>query len=256
MIRAFQHPARIGTLRPFRAALVLQMLQETLVENIRIHMPRRVQPFPVRRHMVVRIEAQAAEHVGGNFAAFLRHVGFQRVQGAEFRRQPFEAAQLAIDPRHPVIGHARTGLAFGIGGFGIGIDGLVHQRPAIGRVLQHQPMQEGGAGAWQPGDEDRSRHRLVQYRRRLRLLRPQAQQIGQEAPDIPLRRDPPDHAQLRLGIAGGEEAPQRVDERHVTEIAVARPAAGRGNERVRGQGTIQKTQPIRYAIQGAEQASS
>src|SRR5262252_9253035 len=89
----------IGTLHhpPAAGALMLQMLQEAQVELIGRQMTRLIQPMPVARNIERRIEPQAAKDVRGDFAAFLRRRCIERVQVAEFRREPLEGAQLPSD---------------------------------------------------------------------------------------------------------------------------------------------------------------
>jgi hypothetical protein len=90
---AFQHPAWP------RFVLELQELQEALVKPVagQVTDDIRVEPVAIGRNVIVRIEAQAAKHVGGDFTALLRRGCLHRVQGAEFRRQPLERFQLARD---------------------------------------------------------------------------------------------------------------------------------------------------------------
>ena len=162
--------------------------------------------------MIGAVEPQACEHMRGDLGAFLRRLRSQRVQAAELRRQTRERPQLPVHHRDPAIGPVRPRAAVRIG-----INRLPHARHHAGTVLHQQRMQEGGAGARQAGDEDRRHDRLRGDRRHLhfRLLHPQ--QVGQKADNVPPRGDAPDQAEVRLGDAAVQKAPQRLDELDVAE---------------------------------------
>src|SRR5271155_5952121 len=95
MVRAFEHPAR--AIR----RLMLEMLQKALVKAIGLEMSGFVEPVPVSRNAVSRVEAQAGEDMRSDLGTFLRRARIDRVHAAEFRRQQAEEPQLAGDPPHP-----------------------------------------------------------------------------------------------------------------------------------------------------------
>ena len=115
---------------------------------IRRQMPPHVsvEPPPVGRHVIIGIEAQAAKHVRGDFAAFLRRGRVQRMQCAEFRCEPLEHAQLPGDTGHSPVWS---------GGVRPGEDGFPHQGCPIVGIRHHQTMQKRGAAARQPSNENR-----------------------------------------------------------------------------------------------------
>ncbi len=91
VVGAFQHPT------PGVRRLMLQVLQEALVKAIGVEMPGVVEPLPVARDAIGRVEAQAGEDVRRDLRALLRGTGPDRMQTAELRRQHLEQAQLAGD---------------------------------------------------------------------------------------------------------------------------------------------------------------
>ena len=90
VVGALHHPAPAGR-------LMLQVLQEAAVEPVGRHVAGLIQPAPVARDAIRRVEAQAAEDMRGDLAALLRRGGVERMQPAELRGQPLEGTQL---PRH------------------------------------------------------------------------------------------------------------------------------------------------------------
>ena len=200
VVRALQHPparARRRACRPGLSlgggSLVLQVLEEPPVEPVGVEMAVPVQPVAIGGHLVDGVEPQAGEHMGGDFGTFLRRGRVERMQAGELGREPAEGRQLPVDGPDPAVAAGRR--------VGTGKDRLPDARHVVGRVLHQQGVQEGGAGPRQAGDEDRLHDRLVGDRGRGELGCPQAQQVAQEAVDVPARGDPPDHAEVALGGA-------------------------------------------------------
>ena len=138
MVGAFEHPA------PASRRLMLEVLQKALVKAIRLEMSGFVEPAPVARNTVSRVEAQAGKNMRGDLGTFLGRTRVDRVHTAEIRRQQPEEPQLAGDPQRPAVAP----------GFGIsrriGVDQLPDARHQIGRVLGQQAVQKGRAGAGSP----------------------------------------------------------------------------------------------------------
>ena len=101
--------------------------------------------------MIRRVEPQAAEHVRGDLAALLRDgasSGCSAWKSGASQSNAFNClATWAMRCSRGAGGRRR-------------IDRLPHQRPAVGRIEQHQPVQEGRAAARQAGDKDRLMDRL------------------------------------------------------------------------------------------------
>src|SRR6516162_9485324 len=140
-----------------------------------------VKPSTVGWDTIGRVEPQAAKRVRRDLAALLRRLGVQRMQGAKLRRQPLECPKLPRDVTHPMI---PTMLRW------IRIDCLPDAGTPVVRVLEQQPVQEGGAAARQPGNEDRAVDRLLQDGWGAPLLVVQAQQVAEKSHDVPPRRQP------------------------------------------------------------------
>src|SRR5579885_3390714 len=73
MVRTLEHPSAF-------AALMLQMLEETLMETVRLQMPLPVEPLLIGWDVVGGVEAQASKHVSGDFNTLLRRPRIERMQ--------------------------------------------------------------------------------------------------------------------------------------------------------------------------------
>src|ERR1700754_2494058 len=93
------------------------MLQKAPVRAIALQMARLLHPTLVRRHMVDRLEAQAAKTVRGELGAFLRRQRIERVNVTQIRRETMEQIELSLNL-------ARPRPAPGRGMIGIWVDGL------------------------------------------------------------------------------------------------------------------------------------
>src|SRR5689334_21839331 len=91
MVRTFQHPA------PIADCLVLKVLKKAFMKAIGVQMSGLVEPMPVARDTIGRIEAQAREDVRSDLGAFLRRARVDRVHAAKIRREQTKQAQLASD---------------------------------------------------------------------------------------------------------------------------------------------------------------
>jgi len=140
VLGAFQHPAVRGTV------LYCKWLRNRRWNDSR-QMPRHVgvQPAAVRRDVVIRVEPQAAKHMRGDLAAFLRGLRLQRMQCAELRA----SRSNIFNCRATWATRRSRPLAAG--------QGEIVSTPAASgwRIGHHQPVQKRRAAARQAGDEDR-----------------------------------------------------------------------------------------------------
>ncbi len=120
------------------------MEDEGVVVAVRVH------PGQVFGHAVGGVEAQALEHAGGDFAAFLRAVGVDRVVVGEAGGDAVEEFQLAVYGASAFVA-CRVEI--------LGPRRREHRLPVardqIVRVGGQQSVQECRAAARQAEDEDR-----------------------------------------------------------------------------------------------------
>ena len=224
MVGAFEYPVS-GSPR-----LMLQVLQEALVKTIGVEMSGLVEPAAIARNMIGRIEAQAREHMSRDLGAFLRRRGIDRVHALEFRREHAEHAQLPGDSPWPQVGSSTRFVGR------IGMDQLPDTRDEVRAIQRQKTVQEGGARARQPGDEDRPLDPLFEYFGRAPFFLAQTQQVGQKSHRIPARREAPEEAQVRLLAAGTQQILQRLLKRRGAEIDQPRPAPGARDQFVGAEG--------------------
>src|SRR5690348_16265415 len=148
MVGAFEHPA------PAIRHLMLEVLQKALVKAIRLQMSGFVEPAPVARNAVGRVEAQAGKNMCGDLGTFLRRARIARLPTADMRRPPAEGAQRSARPPCPVVA-TRSGISRRIA-----LDQLPDARYEIARRLGQQTVQKGRARARKPGHKERPRDRL------------------------------------------------------------------------------------------------
>src|SRR6185437_14742780 len=91
MVGRLQDPAPSRRLR-------IQVLQEALVESVRLHVAMTLQPTLVARHAIDAVIAQALEYLRGDVGAFLRLTRRHFVQGVR------AAARHARDEDRPLDG--------------------------------------------------------------------------------------------------------------------------------------------------------
>ena len=153
----------LSTQRPASPCLMLEMLQKALVKAIGVEMAGFVEPVAVARHPVGCVKAQARKHMRGDLGAFLRRIGVDRMEPAEFRGQHPKEAQLAGD-LSAVDGPHRPSLRW------IWVDRLPDAGDEVAQILCEQTMQKCRARAGQSGNEDRPLDRLIENLGRLHLL--------------------------------------------------------------------------------------
>jgi hypothetical protein len=102
MVRALQYP-RAGA----AAGAVLKVLQKALVKPKRIELPIGIEPLPIARHAIGRIESRTAEDMRGYLRTFLRRFGSDRMHSPELRREELKHAELARDSLTPPISPTR-----------------------------------------------------------------------------------------------------------------------------------------------------
>ena len=180
MVGAFEHPA------PAIGRLMLKVLQKAFVKAIGLEVSGFVEPVPVARNMVSRVEAQAGKNMCGDLGTFLGRARVDRVHTAEIRRQQAEEPQLAGDPQCPAV---EPGLGISRR---VGVDQLPDARHQIGGILGQQAVQEGRAGAREPRNKDRPIYRPSENCGRSLLFVKEPKQVRQEPHHIPAGRDPSD----------------------------------------------------------------
>jgi len=92
MVRALQRPTTRA------AGTVLKMLQEALVETKSVELPIGIEPLPITRDGIGRVEARTAKDMRGYLRTFLRRFGSDGMHLPELRGQKPEHAELASDP--------------------------------------------------------------------------------------------------------------------------------------------------------------
>src|SRR5690349_4294027 len=97
MVGAFEHPA------PAICRLMLKVLQKALVKAVGLEMSGFVEPVPIARNTISRVEAQAGKNMCGYLGTFLRRARIDWVHAAKIRRQQAEEPQLAGDPERPAV---------------------------------------------------------------------------------------------------------------------------------------------------------
>ena len=173
----------------------------------------RVEPRAIGWHAVVGIEAHAAEHMRVDFAAFLRRRRVEWMEVAELRCQELEHTQAACDRRDPTVRGARPQPKLGVR-----VNCLPDQRCAVARVGHHQPMQKGRTAAGKAGDEDGLADMFPQNAAIVQFGGAHAQQVDEEAGDIPSGRGFTDQTQRGFLRTRREERAQRFQKAFVAEI--------------------------------------
>ena len=134
----------------------LQELEQPLVVGIGRSLVRRVEPAGVARYLEGRREVLRTEAHAEGDAALVRDPGAELVHRLECGRDPARLRDQVVGPRYPRVRAIARRL-----GRRAGQDELpVGRRHELG-VLGQQLEQDGGAGAWQAGDEDRPVDHLV-----------------------------------------------------------------------------------------------
>ena len=191
--------------------LGIQMLQETPVESVRLHVAMMLQPALIARHAVDAVVTQALEYLRGDVGAFLRLARRHLVEGVELGSEEAHQIELGLH-LCPVDGFPQTA-----GHGGVGVDQAPGEGGRDGGVTYQQAVQEGRAAARHAGDEDRPFDGPREQRRILALASLELQEVVQAAADLVLHRVAPEIIEVALRVAGSDQAPQRQDERGVVE---------------------------------------
>src|SRR6185437_5192305 len=219
MVGRLQDPAPSRRLR-------IQVLQEALVESVRLHVAMTLQPTLVARHAIDAVIAQALEYLRGDVGAFLRLTRRHFVQGVELRREQTHQVELRLHP------DAVETFAQASGPGGMRMD----QAPGKGRrhrgIAHQQPVQEGRAAARHARDEDRPLDGAREHCGVIALAALEFEQVVEASPDLELDGIASETVEIALRIAGGDEALQRLNERAVME-SVPSDALERCREHVR-----------------------
>jgi len=151
------------------AGAVLKMLQEALMKPKSVKLPIGIEPVPITRHGIGRIESRAAKDMRGYLRTFLRRFRSDRMHPPELRGQELKHAELASDALTPPIAAARCR---------IGMNQLPDSGHLIRRIRCHQLVEKRGPRARQAGDKDRPLDPLVKDLWCPPFLRPHPEQIA------------------------------------------------------------------------------
>src|SRR5579872_353134 len=150
-----------------------------------------VEPDAIRGRAIDVVEARAAEHLAGEFDAFLRRVGLDRMQAPDPRREPIEESELQLNL--PAAGaEPRRAMP------GIGIDRLPDARGAVDRILRQQSVEKSRAAARQAGDEDRRREGPRRDRGLLALGVREDEKCGEHPLQVPAGGEAAERRETRL----------------------------------------------------------